>query len=94
MGIRWAGADIRRLMSAGVRDSGPSLCIGPRPKTFAPRNRGLHKARSAPAYQIVQRSSRTMGSPALQPKACWKAGIFEGAPMARKLCRGCGLVFT
>jgi hypothetical protein len=50
----------------------------------------------AQAYQIWQRiaAGRTIGSPSLQSNACAKAGMLEGAAMARKRSTGCGLVFT
>src|SRR5208283_76970 len=45
-------------------------------------------------YQILQASSRTMGSPFLQPKALANASMFERGPLARNCGKGCGLVLV
>src|SRR5262249_37718434 len=45
-------------------------------------------------YHTRQRFSRTMGWPALQPKACWNSGMFTIRPFTRYLPGECSLVMA
>src|SRR5215472_10091208 len=61
----------------------PRLVLSPR-----------ERAALARVYQIWHWSLRTIGSPALQPKAFANSGSVEGGPIARKWSRGCGFVLS
>ena len=47
-----------------------------------------------PPYHTRQAFSETIGCPALQPKACWKAAEFCTAPFTRQRPGECGSVST